>query len=117
MSTLSPGRPRMIPLQRISTNAVIPTIIVTSPGFQVSLCPRAMIQERKNGAVAASTSRMSSVLNTCQAFTPSPPVASPRREFGLSSLVVNQGSQSAMNRTIPAAMPRYSPGDRRETSR
>ena len=51
-----PGRPRMIPLQRISTNAVIPTIIVTSPGRQVSSCPRAMIQARMNGAVQASAS-------------------------------------------------------------
>ena len=39
-------RLRMMPLQRISNIAVIPTTIVTSPGFQVSACPRAMIQDR-----------------------------------------------------------------------
>jgi len=40
------------------------------------------------------------VLNTCQAFAPSPPLAPASTEFGLSSLVVNQGSQSEPNRTI-----------------
>ena len=73
ISTLSPGRPRMMPLQRISTKAVMPTTIVTSPGFQVSLCPRAMIQARMNGALPAATSSRSSVENTCHAVALSPP--------------------------------------------
>jgi hypothetical protein len=107
----------MIPLQRISTNAVAPTIIVTSPGFQVSLCPRAMIQDRMNGAVEAPTKRMSSVVNTCHALTPSPPLAPPRRENRLSSLVVNHGSHSESKSTRPAAMPTSSPGVSREVSR
>ena len=34
-------------------NAVMPTIIVTSPGFQLSLWPRATIQARMNGAITA----------------------------------------------------------------
>ena len=51
----------------------MPTIIVTSPGFQVSLCPRAMIQARMKGALHAATSRRSSVEKTCQAVALSPP--------------------------------------------
>ena len=97
--------------------ATIPTIIVTSPGFQVRLWPRAMIQDRMNGAVQASTSRMSRLLNTCHAFAESPPRAPAIVEFGFSSLVVNQGSQSEAKSATAAAMPRYSPGDRRERSR
>src|SRR3954454_2343576 len=117
MSTLSPERPRMIPLQRINTMAVMPTIIVTSPGFQVSRCPRARIQDSTNGAVAARVSRMSRVPKTCQALTPSPPLAPPSREFGLPELVVNQGRKSDRNRTAPAAIPTNSPGDSREVSK
>src|SRR5215213_9833879 len=117
MSTVSPGRPRMMPLQRISTMLVIPTIIVTSPGFQVSRWPRARIQERTKGAVAASVSRMSSLPKTCQALTPSPPLAPPSREFGLSALVVNQGSHRDRNRIAPATIPPSSPGDNRDVSR
>ena len=52
--------------------ATIPTIIVTSPGFQVSLWPRAMIQVRMNGAAHAATSSQSSVEKTCQALRDSP---------------------------------------------
>jgi hypothetical protein len=117
MSTLSPGRPRMIPLHRIRTKATTPTIIVTSPGFQVRRCPRAMIQERMNGAVHASASSQSSVENTCQALAPSPPLAPPITECGLSSLVVNQGSQSAPNSTTAHPIPKNSPGVSREKSR
>ena len=51
----------MMPLQRISTKAVMPTIIVISPGFQVSLCPRAMIQARMNGAMQAASSSQSRI--------------------------------------------------------
>ena len=60
---------------------------------------------------------MSSVLKTCQALTLSPPLAPPRREFGLSSLVVNQGSHSEANSSSAAPIPKNSPGDRREKSR
>ena len=38
-------------------------------------------------------------------------------EFGLSELVVNQGSQSDASRTSAAPMPISSPGDTREKSR
>ena len=41
------------------------------------------------------------MLNTCQALTPSPPLAPPSREKRLSALVVNQGSQSERNSTQP----------------
>src|SRR5919198_4810151 len=99
MSTLSPGRPRMTPLQRIRTNAVMPTIIVTSPGRHVSLCPRAMIQERMNGAVHAATRSQSITPNVFQAVTLSPPLTPASLEFGLDELVVNQGSQSDASRT------------------
>ena len=79
----------MIPLQRISTKAAMPTIIVTSPGFQVSLCPRAMIQVRMNGAAQAATSSQSRVVKTCQALALSPPRSARRPstsfEFGLPS--------------------------------
>jgi hypothetical protein len=47
----------MTPLQMISTNAVIPTIIVTSPGAQVSEWPRATIQESTKGAMQAARRR------------------------------------------------------------
>src|SRR5215208_8193769 len=105
----------MIPLQRISMNATIPTIIVTSPGFQVSACPRAMIQVRMNGAAQADTSSQSSMPNTSQALPLSPPVAPPGNlEFGLSELVVNHGSQSDASSTSAAPMPISSPGDTRE---
>ena len=117
MSTESPGRPRMIPLQRISTNAVIPTIIVTSPGFQVSLCPRATIQERMNGAVQAAMSSQSSTPNTSIAVALSPPLAPASVEFGLVSLVVNQGIQSEMKSRMAAPIPMSSPGDTFEKSR
>ncbi len=95
----------------------MPTIIVTSPGFQVSRCPRAMIQDRMKGAVQASASSQSSVENTCQALAPSPPLAPASTEFGLSALVVNQGSQSDPNSTTAAPIPRNSPGVSREKSR
>ena len=80
----APGRPRMIPLQRISTKAVMPTIIVTSPGFQVSLCPRATIQARMNGAGAAATSSQSRMPKVSNALTESPARCRRRRssEFG-----------------------------------
>ena len=45
----------------ISANAVIPTIIVISPGRHVSLWPRTTIQARMNGARHAATSSQSSV--------------------------------------------------------
>src|SRR5215218_4591221 len=100
MSTLSPGRPRMIPLHRISTNVTIPTTIVTSPGFQVSACPRAMIQVGMNGAAQADTSSQSNVEKTAHAFAESPPDTPPGSfEFGFSELVVNQGSHSEASRT------------------
>jgi hypothetical protein len=108
----------MIPLHRISTNATMPTIIVTSPGFHVRVCPRAMIQVRMKGAAQAATSSQSSVLKTCQAFAESPPVAPPGSfEFGLSELVVNQGNQSDTSRTSAAPIPSSSPGDTFEKSR
>ena len=107
----------MIPLQRISTRAVIPTTIVTSPGFQVRLWPRAMIHERMKGAAQASTSSTSRLPNTCQAFAESPSRAPAIVEFGFWSLVVNHGSQSETNSTTAAPMPRYSPGDSRVRSR
>src|SRR5918994_1174268 len=100
MSTLSPGRPRMTPLQRISMNA---TIIVTSPGFHVSLWPRAMIQVRMNGAAHAATSSQSSVENTSQALADSPFDA--------------PGSQSDRRSTTAAPIPMSSPGDTLEKSR
>ena len=56
----SPGRPRITPLRMISAKAVIPTIIVISPGRHVSLCPRTTIQARMNGARQAATSSQSS---------------------------------------------------------
>src|SRR4051794_22801059 len=96
------GRPRMIPLQRISMNATIPTIIVTSPGFHVSVWARVMIQVRMNGAAHAATRSQSRVLKTVQAsaelFGPTAQFveASPEHasfEFGL-PLVVNHGSHS-----------------------
>ena len=96
----------------------IPTIIVTSPGFQVSACPRAMIQVRMNGAAHAATSSQSSVPKTSQAFADSPPDAPPGScEFGLSELVVNQGSQSEASSTSAAPIPMSSPGDTFEKSR
>ena len=70
-----------------------------------------------NGAVQASTSSQSSVLNTCQALAPSPPLRPAITELGLVSLVVNQGSQSDANSTSAEPMPKYSPGVRREKSR
>ena len=79
----------------------MPTIIVTSPGFQVNLCPRARIQVRMNGARQAPTSRRSSVEKTCHALADSPGCTAQSRgglspqtsaEFGLSPFVVNQGS-------------------------
>ena len=45
-----------MPLKRISTNAVSPTIAVSSPRGQVSLWPLITIQVRINGAAAASIS-------------------------------------------------------------
>src|SRR3954469_4474563 len=119
------GRPRMIPLHRISTNATIPTIIVTSPGFQVSAWPRATIHVRMNGAAQAATRSQSSVVKTVQAFAesfgptaqlvkPSPEHAS--FEFGF-PLVVNQGSHSDASRTRAAPIPINSPGDTLDQSR
>ena len=98
--------------------ATMPTIIVTSPGFQVSSCPLAMIQVRMNGAAQADTSSQSSVLNTCHAVALSPPDTPPGSfEFGLSELVVNQGSQSDASSTSAAPIPISSPGDTLEKSR
>src|SRR3954452_6173609 len=103
----------MIPLQRISTKATIPTIIVTSPGFQVSLWPRAMIQVRMNGAAHAATSSQSSLVKTVQASaellgpTAQFVEAVPEHasfEFGL-PLVVNQGIHSDAKRTSAAPIP------------
>jgi hypothetical protein len=109
----------MIPLHRISTNAVIPTTIVTSPGFQVSLCPRATIHDRMNGAAHAATRSQSSVLNTCHALALSlnPMPAESIAEFLFDSSVVNHGSQSDAKSTSAAPIPRNSPGDSRERSR
>src|SRR3954452_7539354 len=115
----------MIPLQRISTKATIPTIIVTSPGFQVSLWPRAMIQVRMNGARHAATSSQSSVEKTVHAsaelFGPTAQLVagSPAQasfEFGL-PLVVNQGIHSDASRTSAAPIPASSPGDTLDRSR
>ena len=117
MSTVSPGRPRMIPLQRISTTAIMPTIIVTSPGFQVSLCPRAKIQARMKGAVHASASSQSRVEKVCQALALSPPAIEPSRLFGFEELVVNQGRKRDRKRTSAAPIPMYSPGVSRDRSR
>jgi hypothetical protein len=105
-------------LHRIRTNATIPTIIVTSPGFQVRSWPRAMIQVRMKGAAHAATSSQSSMPKTCQAVAESPPETPPgRREFGLSELVVNQGSHSEASRTSAAPIPISSPGDTFDKSR
>ena len=60
-------------------NATIPTIIVTSPGFQVSLCPRATIQVRMNGAAHAATSSQSSVVKTVHALADCSAAAQCRR--------------------------------------
>src|SRR3954447_2900264 len=109
----------MIPLQRISTKATIPTIIVTSPGFQVSACPRATIQVRMNGAAQAATSSQSSLLKTVHAsaelFGPTAQLVAglPEHasfEFGL-PLVVNHGSHSDASSTSAAPIPSSSPGD------
>src|SRR3954471_7221220 len=100
----------MIPLHRISMKATIPTIIVTSPGFQVRACPLATIHVRMKGAAQAATSSQSSVLNTVHAFAESfgptahwvdafPAHAS--FEFGL-PLVVNHGSHSDASSTSAA---------------
>src|SRR5215212_2585777 len=119
------GLPRMIPLHRISMKATIPTIIVTSPGFQVSLWARATIQVRMKGAAQAATSSQSSVLKTVHAFADSfgPTAhcvdAAPEHaslEFGL-PLVVNHGSHSESSRTSPAPIPANSAGDTLEASR
>ena len=96
----------------------IPTIIVTSPGFHVRSCPRAMIQVRMKGAAHALTNSQSSVAKTSHALAEPPSEAPPgRREFGLSELVVNQGSHSEASRTSAAPIPMSSPGDTFEKSR
>ena len=76
-----------------------------------------MIHDRMKGAVQASASSQSSVEKTCQALAPSPPLAPARTELGLSSLVVNQGSQSDPNSTSAQPIPKNSPGVSREKSR
>src|SRR4051794_35401988 len=106
----------MIPLQRISTRAVIPTTIVTSPGCQVSACRRAMIQERMNGAVHAITSSTSSLLNVCQPLASELGPTDPIFTLGL-ELVENQGSHSDPSSTNEDAQPRNSAGESLETSR
>src|SRR3954463_3827642 len=100
----------MMPLHRISTRAVIPTTMVTSPGCQVSECRRAMIQDRMKGAVAAITSSTSSLVKVCQ------PVASELGPidsiFTLGfELVENHGSHSEPTRTKEDAAPRSSAGE------
>ena len=107
----------MIPLQRISTKAIMPTIMVTSPGFQVSLCPRARIQARMKGAVQASASSQSSVPNVCHALALSPPAIEPEPQFGFVELVVNQGRNSDRKRSSAAPIPMYSPGVSCDVSR
>src|SRR4051794_9607670 len=105
----------MIPLQRISTRAVIPTTIVTSPGCQVSECLRAMIHDRMKGAVAAITSSTSSIENVCQ---PVASVLAPSAAIftlGL-ELVENHGSHSEPTRTNDDTAPRSSAGDSLERS-
>src|SRR3954464_15024064 len=100
----------MIPLQRISTRVVMPTIIVTSPGFQVSLCCRATIQERMNGAAQPATRNQRRIGKVCQAVALllAPMWAESIFELGL-SLVVNQGRNSDPNRTSADALPTNSP--------
>src|SRR5215212_4077179 len=119
------GFPRMTPLHRISMKATIPTIIVTSPGFQVSLWARATIHVRMNGAAQAPTRSQSSVVKTVHASavllgpTAQSVEAVPEHasfEFGL-PLVVNHGSHSDTNRTRPAPIPASSPGDTLDRSR
>jgi hypothetical protein len=107
----------MIPLQRISTMAMMPTTIVTSPGFQASLCPRATIQASRNGAMQAASSSHWRVVKTSHALAPPPPLAPAMREFGFVELVVNHGRNSDRSRTSAPPMPRYSPGVRRDVSR
>src|SRR6266480_1946692 len=105
------GLPRMIPLQRIKMKAVIPTIIVTSPGRQVSLWARATIQDRMNGATQAAIRaqrRIGKVWNAV-ALLLLPMCAEVIAECGL-PLVVNQGSQSEAKSTSAATIPISSPG-------
>jgi hypothetical protein len=108
----------MTPLQRISMKVTMPTIIVTSPGFHVRSWARATIQVRMKGAAQAATNSQSSVEKTCHALAESPFEAPPGSlEFGLSELVVNQGSHSDASRTSAAPIPISSPGDTLEGSR
>src|SRR5215212_2343662 len=109
------GFPRMIPLQRISTRVVIPTTIVTSPGFQVSVCRLAMIQERMNGAAQPAIRNQRRIGNVWKAVALSlgPTLADSIFEFGL-LLVENHGSHSDANRISADAIPRSSPGVNRE---
>ena len=95
----------------------MPTIMVTSPGFQVSLCLRATIHERMNGAVTAARSAQSSTVNVCQALalSPGPMPAELILELGL-SLVLNQGSHSDASSTSADAIPISSAGVNRDKS-
>ena len=98
--------------------ATMPTIIVTSPGFQVSAWPRAMIQVRMNGAAQAGYEQPVEHAEDLPRGAESPSEAPPGSlEFGLSELVVNQGSHSEASRTSAAPIPMSSPGDTLEKSR
>src|SRR3954453_17459343 len=112
------GLPRVIPLQRIRTRVVIPTIIVTSPGFQVSLCCLATIQDRMNGAAQPAIRNQRSTGNVCHAVALAlgPMCAELILELGL-PLVVNQGRNSDASSTSADAIPTSSPGVSREKSR
>src|SRR5919199_5541760 len=97
MAVVSPeswGLPRTMPLLMMRMKAVIPTTIVTSPGRQVSLCPRAMIQERMNGATHAASRSQRRIGKVSQALTEAPWLAPGRWELGLLALVENHGSHS-----------------------
>src|SRR4051794_23075724 len=106
----------MIPLQRIRTRAVIPTTIVTSPGCQVSVCPRAMIQARMNGAVQAAASAMSSELNVCHPLGSALAWKWESLTLGF-ELVENHGSHSEPRSRAEDAAPRSSAGESLDTSR
>ena len=61
------GLPRISPLQRTRKIPISPVTIVTSPVGQSSLCRRATIQARMNGAKLSASSSQSMTWNVCQA--------------------------------------------------
>src|SRR5690349_9133878 len=96
----------------------MPAIIVISPGLQLSLCPRMMIQVRMKGAVQAATRSQSNVEKTSQpvAWLLGPVPDDSITEFGLLP-VEYQGSHRDPRRTSDAAMPTSSAGETCDGSR